>query len=119
MRKFIRTPHHKDVLKLRAESCDMSVMVLDLSQTRDDDAQHGAGTTAVPKPLHWSSVLMRAARLGTARPNPLPVAVSFCPAASPPPAFFLPQIKRAKIWLHPGRSPASSVVGRGQRGPVR
>ncbi|KAK3537003.1 hypothetical protein QTP86_032259 [Hemibagrus guttatus] len=60
-------------------------------------------------------MLRRATRLGTARPNPLPVAVSFCPAASPPPAFFLPQIKRAKIWLHPGRSPASSAVGSGQR----
>lgn len=38
-------------------SCDVSVTVLESSQTRDD-AQSSAGATAVPKPLQWSSVLM-------------------------------------------------------------
>lgn len=55
--RFIQTAHCKDVLKLRAESCNVSVMVLEPSQTRDD-AQSSAGATAVPKSLHWISVIM-------------------------------------------------------------
>ncbi|KAK2821666.1 hypothetical protein Q7C36_021009 [Tachysurus vachellii] len=106
----------------------MSVTVLDLSQTTDDAQRSTAQcwsycspqASALEQCINASCVgkvrLRRAARLGTARPNPLPAAVSFCPAASssPPPAFFLPQIKRAEIWLHPGRSPPLSVVGSGQ-----
>lgn len=61
MMKFIQMPRYKDVLELQAESCNMSMTVLDLSQTRDA-AQSSAGATAVPEPLHLSNVLMWAVK---------------------------------------------------------